>query len=111
MQILHRHVDLEDDDGLPRIAVIDAGGQNRERFEDHAMLPSWSPDGGQIAFVSGRDGGAEIYVIGADGQGLERGDARFIGRTEPLVFSRRTTDCILFHARRIPSNLCDWGGW
>ena len=29
---LHRHVDLEDDDGLPRIAVMDAGGQNRERF-------------------------------------------------------------------------------
>ena len=80
---LHRHVDLEDDDGLPRIAVMDAGGQNRERFEDHAMQPSWSPDGGQIAFVSGRDGGAEIFVIGADGQGLERVTHDFLGGQSP----------------------------
>ena len=80
---LHRHVDLEDDDELPRIAVMDAGGQNRERFEDHAMLPSWSPDGQQIAFVSGRDGGAEIYVIGADGQGLERVTHGLLGGQSP----------------------------
>ena len=60
------------DDWIPHIAVMDANGNNRERFENHAMQPSWSPDGKQIAFVSGRDGGAEIYVIGADGQGLKR---------------------------------------
>ena len=29
--------------------------------------PSWSPDGSRIAFVSGRDGDDEIYVINADG--------------------------------------------
>ena len=34
------------------------------RLENHAMQPSWSPDGKQIAFVSWRDGGHEIYVIG-----------------------------------------------
>ena len=51
---------------------MDADGNNRVRHEDHAMEPSWSPDGGQIAFISWRDGGNEIYVIGADGQGLKR---------------------------------------
>lgn len=29
--------------------------------------PAWSPDGSQIAFVSERDGNAEIYVMDADG--------------------------------------------
>ena len=41
----------------------------------------WSPDGGKIAFVSGRDG--EIYVIGADGQGLERVTHDALGGPNP----------------------------
>jgi Tol biopolymer transport system component len=31
--------------------------------------PTWSPDGSHIAFVSTRDGNAEIYVMNADGSG------------------------------------------
>ncbi len=65
------HADLKND-VFPHIAVMDADGQNLERFENHAMQPSWSPDGQKIAFVSWRDGHNEIYVIGADRQGLER---------------------------------------
>ena len=59
-------------DGLDHIEVMDANGQNRVRFEDRTKQPSWSPDGGQIAFVSSKDEGNEIYVMDADGQGLER---------------------------------------
>ena len=80
---LHRHVDLEEGDLFPHIAIMDSNGNNRERFENDALGPSWSPDGGQIAFVSGRDGGAEIYVIGTDGQGLERVTHGLLGGQSP----------------------------
>ena len=75
---LHRHVDLEDDDELPRIDVMDADGKNRATLVGQASAPSWSPDGGQIAFVRG-----EIHVIGADGQGLERVTHDFLGGRSP----------------------------
>jgi Tol biopolymer transport system component len=38
---------------------------NNPRFKD--SHPTWSPDDGQIAFVSNRDGNDEIYVMNADG--------------------------------------------
>jgi Tol biopolymer transport system component len=34
--------------------------------------PAWSPDGGQIAFYSARDGYTEIYVMDADGGNVRR---------------------------------------
>ena len=65
------------------IAVMDADGENRMVLENDAVAPAWSPDGKQIAFVSGRDGDTEIYVIGADGQGLERVTHDFLGGFDP----------------------------
>ena len=59
-------------DGINHFEVMDADGQNRVRYEDRTIQPSWSPDGQQIAFVSSKDEGNEIYVMDADGQGLER---------------------------------------
>ncbi|HSC51398.1 MAG TPA: hypothetical protein VLD16_14135, partial [Gaiellaceae bacterium] len=34
--------------------------------------PTWSPDGSRLAFVRGKDAGAELYVVGAGGKGLRR---------------------------------------
>lgn len=34
--------------------------------------PVWSPDGQQIAFVSRRDGGAELYLMNKDGSNIKR---------------------------------------
>ena len=59
-------------DGINRFEVMNADGQNRVKYEDRTMEPSWSPNGQQIAFISWKDGGNEIYVMDADGQGLER---------------------------------------
>ena len=61
------------DDWDDHIDVMDADGKNRVMLVNDAAQPSWSPDGREIAFSSTRDGkGAwsDIYVIGADGQGL-----------------------------------------
>ena len=57
------------------IDVMDADGKNRVMLVDDASQPSWSPDGREIAFASprARNGTwSDIYVIGADGQGLRR---------------------------------------
>ena len=34
--------------------------------------PHWSPDGKEIAFVSGRDGNGHVFVMNADGTGTRR---------------------------------------
>ncbi len=63
------------DDWVDYIVVMDADGKNSVVLVDDASAPSWSPDGREIAFSSTRDGDgawSDIYVIGADGQGLRR---------------------------------------
>jgi len=46
-------------------------------------LPVFSPDGKQIAFMSGRDGNAEIYVMNVDGSNLRRLTHHPAGESSP----------------------------
>lgn len=51
--------------------------------------PTWSPDGKQIAFVSNRDGSANIYVMNPDGSSPER--VTFDGATSSRIEWSRCT--------------------
>lgn len=58
------------------IYTIDADtGDEISRLTDHWSIdtsPTWSPDCSKIAFVSGRSGGPQIYVMNADGSNQRR---------------------------------------
>jgi len=64
-----------------------------------ASDPAFAPDGSRIAFVSGRDGNAEIYVMNADGTGTTRvtndpltdGRPAFMPDGQSLVFHSSRT--------------------
>jgi TolB protein len=43
---------------------------NTPRWDDNA--PTWSPDGTKIAFTSDRSGTNQIYMMSADGTGVDR---------------------------------------
>ena len=52
------------------IYVMNSDGSGVTRLTNDSAwdgMPSWSPDGARIAFVSYRDGNGEIYVMNTDG--------------------------------------------
>jgi TolB protein len=46
--------------------------QNPTKGQGQNFLPTYSPDGTKIAFMSDRDGNSEIYVMNADGSNVRR---------------------------------------
>jgi peptidoglycan hydrolase-like protein with peptidoglycan-binding domain len=56
--------------GARHIYTINPDGSDLQTLTSgagHDSDPAWSPDGSQIAFVSDRDGEAQIYLMNADG--------------------------------------------
>jgi TolB protein len=54
---------------------MDIDGHNQQRLTDHPdndRLPTWSPDGRQVAFISDRDGNYNLYIMDGDGQNLRQ---------------------------------------
>ena len=52
-----------------------ATGEVRPLLQDHVtgnISPAWAPGGSQVAFVSNRTGAAEVWMVGADGNGLRQ---------------------------------------
>lgn len=62
----------------PRLLV---GGEKSEN------TPRWSPDGRRIAFISNRDGAANLYLADADGGNVRQVTKLAAGVQPPVVFS------------------------
>jgi TolB protein len=65
----------EESKGNSEIVVVDRGGDIVRRLAAHGGIdvsPTWSPDGGQIAFCSTRGGSPQIYVTDASGGSVRR---------------------------------------
>src|SRR6266581_2909112 len=71
-----------------------------------ASDPAFSPDGSRIAFVSQRDGNAEIYVMNADGTGTTRvsNDPQSDGRPSFMPDGQS----LVFHSSRTAGKLQIW---
>ena len=66
---------------------MNADGSRQQRLTTRGAQPGWSPDGRTIAFMSERDGNAEIYTMNVDGSG-QRNLTRTRGQQERwLVWS------------------------
>jgi TolB protein len=62
---------------------VDGSEQRRLTGEAWGEL-AWSPVGDKIAFVSRRDGNAEIYLMNTDGSGLRRLTRNTVGDRNPV---------------------------
>jgi TolB protein len=69
------------------------------RFPGTNGMPAWSPDGSQLAFMSGLGGGEEIYTANADGGHLQKITDSVGVNTSP-VWNPKTGQQIVFVSGR-----------
>ncbi len=70
------------------IFVADADGRNPVRLTTDPAVdqqPLWTPDGGQVVFVSGRSGTRQLYVMKADGTEARQLTTLPGGAEEPAI--------------------------
>ena len=70
--------------------TVPAGGGTPKELiagDKSETSPRWSPNGRQIAFISTRDGEAQVYVADADGSSARRITDLAKGVQPPLIFS------------------------
>jgi hypothetical protein len=75
-------------DGVPKPPKLPDGSKwvNLSRNDFCDRHPAWSPNGGQIAFLSDRDGVWNIYAMDADG-GNQRQITKYDGRDSQISWS------------------------
>ena len=70
---------VSETNGNPDVYTIDVESGENERIvsgPDPAFAPSWSPEGGQVAYVASMDGNRDVIIVGT-------GDDRFELRMSP----------------------------
>jgi Tol biopolymer transport system component len=65
-KLLFQRYRVDSDVAIFRINV-DGTGRRELTKGSINVEPAWSPDGGQIAFISNRDGNKELYAMNVDG--------------------------------------------
>ena len=74
-------------------------------FRGSNSAPAWSPDGRRLAVTLTKDGGSQIFLINADGTGVQRLLTLGRHRHRGLVHAGRQGAAVLLRSRRLAADL------
>ena len=74
-------------------------------FRGSNSAPAWSPDSSTLAVTLSKDGGSQLYLINADGSGVQRLMNSGGHRHRSELCARRTVDPVHLRPRRQPADL------